>query len=264
MPRNEEELLVAGRQARQEGRSWLDRELGIAHRRGSSTVTPAPDLSGIRAQETPASPGRLRKVLIVDDDEATTKVYRAILPGARYVVSTARTGEEGLERAKAWKPDLVILDYMLPGMDGVEVCGEIRNQFSDQSVKIMMVSGHSTLNDRVRGYGAGADDFLVKPVDLAVFSAKVETMFEWARKEQEGERSLVEGQRALHSGMNCWEFKKCGRDVRGNCPAYTRQQGRMCWLVAGTMCGGNPQGTYAQKIKNCSLCDFFQALKQSR
>ncbi len=56
--------------------------------------------------------------------------------------------------------------------------------------------------------------------------------------------------------LNCWQYKKCGRE--NTCPAHIRDMGRMCWMVAGTMCGGTVQGTFAQKSGNCLLCDFYQ------
>ncbi len=62
--------------------------------------------------------------------------------------------------------------------------------------------------------------------------------------------------------MNCWEFKKCGRDKTGDCPAYKKRAGKICWLVAGTMCGGKPQGTFAQKISSCMECDFYQYIHE--
>ncbi len=58
---------------------------------------------------------------------------------------------------------------------------------------------------------------------------------------------------------NCWDFKKCGRDRTADCPAYPNA-GRVCYLVAGTMCGGSVQGVYALKIGNCRECDFYKAL----
>jgi hypothetical protein len=78
--------------------------------------------------------------------------------------------------------------------------------------------------------------------------------------------------------LNCWEYKKCGREPGGKvaehmgvCPAATEKKfrgvhdgsesGRACWLVAGTLCGGKPQGTFAQKIETCEMCDFFRKVK---
>ncbi|MDA8084610.1 MAG: hypothetical protein M0024_13210 [Nitrospiraceae bacterium] len=58
--------------------------------------------------------------------------------------------------------------------------------------------------------------------------------------------------------MNCWEFKKCGRDKSGDCPAFARKSGKICWIVAGTMCGGTVQGSFAKKHDTCAQCDFYQ------
>ncbi len=65
--------------------------------------------------------------------------------------------------------------------------------------------------------------------------------------------------------MNCWEAKKCGREANGSkvaelgvCPAYTKKAGDACWLVAGTFCGGEVQGTFADKEKNCMMCEFYK------
>ena len=62
-------------------------------------------------------------------------------------------------------------------------------------------------------------------------------------------------------GMMCWEYKKCGRDTDRSCPAVTQNAGRACWLVAGTMCGGEVQGSAAQKLGNCRDCDFYSKVK---
>jgi len=65
--------------------------------------------------------------------------------------------------------------------------------------------------------------------------------------------------------LDCWEFKRCGREEGGGkvhelgvCPAYTQGAGDACWLIAGTLCGETVQGTYAQKLETCLICDFFQ------
>lgn len=60
--------------------------------------------------------------------------------------------------------------------------------------------------------------------------------------------------------MNCWEFKNCGRDKSKDCPAYPNN-GTNCWRVAGTMCGGKVQGTFAQKLANCMECDYYKLAK---
>ena len=61
--------------------------------------------------------------------------------------------------------------------------------------------------------------------------------------------------------IQCWDFKKCGRDKDKSCPAVVQSAGRMCWLVAGTLCGGKVQGTHAQIIGNCKGSDFYSQVK---
>jgi len=60
--------------------------------------------------------------------------------------------------------------------------------------------------------------------------------------------------------VNCWEFKHCGRDKTNDCPAYPKG-GTECWRIAGTMCGGKVQGTFAQKLANCMDCDYYKSAK---
>jgi len=64
------------------------------------------------------------------------------------------------------------------------------------------------------------------------------------------------------SMLQCWEFKKCGREASADCPAVERKMGHLCWMVAGTMCGGKPQGTFVEKVGNCKHCDFYQYIEQ--
>jgi len=61
--------------------------------------------------------------------------------------------------------------------------------------------------------------------------------------------------------MSCWEFKKCGREKDKSCSAVVEDAGRSCWYVAGTMCGGQVQGAYAEKIGNCQSCDFYMKIQ---
>ena len=61
--------------------------------------------------------------------------------------------------------------------------------------------------------------------------------------------------------IQCWDFKKCGRERDKSCPAVIQSAGRMCWLVAGTLCGGKAQGIHAQTIGNCKSCDFYTQVK---
>jgi methyl-accepting chemotaxis protein len=68
---------------------------------------------------------------------------------------------------------------------------------------------------------------------------------------------MTDKQKKEMGKLPCWEFKKCGHEKDGKCPAVTLHAGRSCWLVAGTLCGGKATGIFAQKIGDCKQCDFY-------
>ncbi len=61
--------------------------------------------------------------------------------------------------------------------------------------------------------------------------------------------------------LNCWEFMKCGRDITKDCAAVEKKAGDVCWIIAGTMCGGKPQGTFSQKVGSCKKCGYYQYMQ---
>jgi hypothetical protein len=63
------------------------------------------------------------------------------------------------------------------------------------------------------------------------------------------------------AAIQCWEYMKCGQEIISFCPAFLQNQGRACWYVAGTMCGGKVQGIYARTIESCRECDFYKKVK---
>ncbi len=111
------------------------------------------------------------RVLVVDDIMANVKLLEAKLKAEYYDVVSAMSGEEALEAIKNEVPDIILLDVMMPGMDGFEVCERIRANRDTQHIPIVMVTALDAPEDRVRGLSAGADDFLTKPVnDIALFA----------------------------------------------------------------------------------------------
>jgi len=113
------------------------------------------------------------RILIIEDDDQILKILRRSLVYEGYQVGTAADGEEGLNQLRDNKPALVILDWMLPGMDGLEVCRRIR-ELGNQPV--LMLTAKDTLEDRVQGLDAGADDYLIKPFELDELLARIRAL----------------------------------------------------------------------------------------
>jgi len=112
-------------------------------------------------------------ILVVDDDHKITSLLQRTLAYAGYRVHAARNGAEALEVAAATKPDLVILDIMLPDIDGFEVCRRLR---AETDALILMLTARDEVSDRIRGLDSGADDYLVKPFALEELLARVRAL----------------------------------------------------------------------------------------
>lgn len=112
------------------------------------------------------------KILAVDDDVVDIRIVERLL-GAKYNLRTASTGEQALEIATDFQPDILLLDNMLPGIDGREVCQQIRANSRLRHTKIIMVSGKTMASERVEAYEAGADDYITKPFDEDELLAKI-------------------------------------------------------------------------------------------
>jgi len=117
-------------------------------------------------------PHRQEHVLVVEDDPTLRMSLRATLRSAGYKVSVASTGNEGLEQAIDGGHDLVLLDVMLPGLNGFEILAHIRER--DVDVPVLMVTAKGEEEDKVRGLGLGADDYVVKPFGVAELLARVD------------------------------------------------------------------------------------------
>jgi signal transduction histidine kinase len=112
------------------------------------------------------------KILAVDDDVVDIKIVEKLL-GRNFELRTAPTGEQALEIATDFQPDIILLDNMLPGMDGGQVCQQIRADSRLRHTKIIMVSGKTMTSERVEAYEAGADDYVTKPFDEEELLAKI-------------------------------------------------------------------------------------------
>ena len=113
------------------------------------------------------------RILAVDDDEGVLSVLRRSLALEGYDITCAEAGEEALALVSSMAPDLIILDVMLPGIDGFTVCGRVR---STGDVPILMLTARDTVPDRVEGLDHGADDYLVKPFVIDELLARVRAL----------------------------------------------------------------------------------------
>ena len=114
------------------------------------------------------------RILVVDDDSSVTSVLKRGLGYEGYTVDVASTGKEGMEIARQRSPDLVILDIMMPGINGLEVCRRLRSV--DEKLPILMLTAKDAVSDQVLGLETGADDYIVKPFVFEVLLARVRAL----------------------------------------------------------------------------------------
>ncbi len=114
------------------------------------------------------------RILLVEDEERIASFIARGLKEAHYVVDVAYDGEKGFFMAEINEYDLLILDIMMPGKDGISICSELRNKGHD--FPIIMLSAKDTLDDKVRGLNFGADDYLAKPFAFKELLARVQAL----------------------------------------------------------------------------------------
>lgn len=127
----------------------------------------------------------MQRILVIDDDPAVTSVLKRGLSYEGYGVDTAAAGQEGLTVARERYPDLVILDLMLPGLDGLEVLRRLRA--ADAQLPVLLLTARDAPTDQVQGLEGGADDYVVKPFSFEVLLARVRALL----RRREAERPAV-------------------------------------------------------------------------
>lgn len=120
------------------------------------------------------------RILIVDDIEANRRLLQAKLEAQYHSVLLASHGLQALEMARAHDPEIILLDVMMPGMDGYEVCRRLKADPVTSHIPVVMVTALSDAEDRVRGLDAGAEDFLTKPVDDFLLNSRVNTLMRYS------------------------------------------------------------------------------------
>jgi two-component system KDP operon response regulator KdpE len=143
-------------------------------------------------------------ILVVDDEPQIRRVLRTTLTAEGYTIAEASDGTEALEKVRTIKPDLILLDMNMPGLDGLQTCREIR---SDSEVPIIVLTVRSAEKDKVRALDAGADDYVVKPFGIQELLARVRALLRRA--------SEAETAGALVSKELNFDFEKRDILVRG-------------------------------------------------
>lgn len=133
---------------------------------------------------------RAPTILIIEDDRKTSASIEMYVRHEGFAPVVAYSGDEGLERARASRPDLIILDLMLPGRNGLEVCRELR---SAASVPIIMLTARSTEEDKLRGLDLGADDYVTKPFSPRELMARVRAVLRRAGTADDAPEKIERG-----------------------------------------------------------------------
>lgn len=140
-------------------------------------------------------------ILSVDDEPANQKLIEKSLAN-EYRVILANNGEEALKAIEAEIPDLMLLDVNMPSINGLEVCRRIREQVAVEQLPIIFISALSTLDDKLKGYAAGGNDYIAKPFMIPELISKINLLIEQKQKYQQVQTSLASTQQAMYSAIN--------------------------------------------------------------
>ena len=116
------------------------------------------------------------KILIVDDEPFNLDLLEQELEEQNYTIERANDGAEALEKVSSFLPDLILLDYMMPKMNGLEVLKRLREDAQYKRIPVILLTAKATQEDKVRGLDAGADDYVIKPFDAFELLARVRAM----------------------------------------------------------------------------------------
>ncbi len=161
-----------------------------------------------------------RRILIIEDDEDIARLVELHLRDAGCEVSLANDGDAGLDLALSKPFDLIILDLMLPGVDGLEICRRVRNALV--YTPMLMLTSRSSELDRVLGLEMGADDYITKPFSIRELLARVKALFR--RVDALKSEASKEMQKAIQAGDLCVDAEKRKVTLQGNPVALTTKE----------------------------------------
>jgi two-component system, OmpR family, alkaline phosphatase synthesis response regulator PhoP len=159
------------------------------------------------------------KILLVDDDPDIREFMSYNLRKESYDVYLAEDGEKAIKKAKKHLPDLIILDVMMPGMDGIQVCEALRQDQQTEKILICFLTARGEDYSHIAGFNAGADDYVTKPVQPAVFMKKIEAMLRRANMFRDEQESDI-----FKSGKLEIEFKSHNVKVDGTAVILAKKE----------------------------------------
>lgn len=151
-----------------------------------------------------------KKILVIEDDEDIQELVKYNLVKEGYQSLQALTGEDGLKLARGKQPDLIVLDLMLPGLDGMEVCKQLKRDPKTESIPVVMLTAKAEESDIVAGLEVGADDYLPKPFSPKVLIARIRTILRRrspAATKTTSEKPLVIGDLVIDPGRHTVSHK---------------------------------------------------------
>lgn len=140
------------------------------------------------------------RILVIDDEKDLIELVRYNLEKEGFMVTGAQDGEQGLAAARQELPDVVIIDYMLPGIDGLEVCRSLRSDNRTASIPLIMLTAKSAESDRILGLELGADDYVTKPFSPRELAARIKALIRRASLPQTPPEIIRFGGLAIDSG----------------------------------------------------------------
>src|SRR5215203_5290483 len=150
------------------------------------------------------------RILVVEDEEPLSLLLRYNLEAEGYAVDVAKRGDEGDVMLREFVPDLVVLDWMLPGLSGIELCRRIRARAETEKLPVIMLTARGEETERVRGLATGADDYVVKPFSVPELLARIRALLRRAKPERD---AAVLGAGDLELDREKKRVSRSGREV---------------------------------------------------
>jgi DNA-binding response OmpR family regulator len=149
----------------------------------------------------------MAQILVIDDDDLVLRTLQRALKMYEHQVMTASSGIEGMQLARRHRPDLFILDIMMPGVDGYQVCRQIRGDPLLQDVPVLFLTAKAKDEDKIEGFRAGGDDYLVKPFNMQELELRVKAILRRATPEKPEPESPVNEVTVGNVVLDCRTFK---------------------------------------------------------